>query len=152
MATYARRMWVWTAVVVMCGCLGCAGAVHSGASSSGGASAAGVARAMGDADAFERAALNGGGLACAMFFVPGCTDCLRIEPHFAALAAQRARDARYYRVNLHEARHLARLCVVAATPTMVVYAEGKEIERVVRPRLRADLDATLDKAIRRLGE
>ncbi len=78
------------------------------------------------------------------FVKPGCPACLRLEPVLAEIRKEYEAGIRFVEVDIHEAPQLIMQYEITATPTLILFADRKEVERLVNPRepeLRKALDA-----------
>lgn len=62
------------------------------------------------------------------FFAPWCGPCKMIMPEIEALANKRT-DVKFIAVNVDDYRDLALENNVKSIPTLVVYKDGKEVDR-----------------------
>jgi thioredoxin 1 len=73
-----------------------------------------------------------------------CGVCRAAQPAIAAAFAKHP-DVRHLRIADGPGRPLGRSFGVKLWPTLILLRDGKEIERLVRPRNEAAIDAALDR-------
>lgn len=76
---------------------------------------------------------------------PSCQPCLALAPHLEQLAEQRA-DLTLAKVEAPQARRLCMDLKVMGLPTLLLFRDGEEVDRLSDPDLDAPaVDAWLDK-------
>lgn len=80
------------------------------------------------------------------FWAPWCGPCKMVGPEVEAIAEEYAGKAVVAKVNVDEQQALASQFNVMGIPTLLVFKEGKEKERIVGYRPRKDLMDALDRA------
>jgi len=84
------------------------------------------------ADAFADVVLKGSGQIVVEFMSYDCEHCRTIEPVVEEVAAQSA--MRFFKINIAVDGDLADAYDVVATPTFVMFSNGKEVGRAEGPR------------------
>ena len=80
---------------------------------------------------FDELALQAEGLVIVDFFTPDCMPCRKLEPILEAVVGTVGDSLRVVRVNAAEARDLAERYAVHGVPTLVLLANGAELDRRV---------------------
>lgn len=65
------------------------------------------------------------------FWAPWCGPCQMVGPVIAEIAEEYAGKAKICKVNVDEAGELAAQNAVVSIPTVIVFKDGKPVERVV---------------------
>jgi thioredoxin len=78
------------------------------------------------------------------FWAEWCPPCHRLAPVFEKLAARYGDEIRFAKVNIDEFAQLANQLGIRSIPTLVLFREGKEVERLVGVRPYEVLAALLD--------
>jgi thioredoxin 1 len=86
---------------------------------------------------FAHEVLEGTGSIAVEFMSYGCTHCRTIEPVLQEVAATLAGTVEVFRVNVAVDRDLASRYTIRATPTIVMFANGREVGRTEGPPPRA---------------
>lgn len=81
------------------------------------------------------------------FWAPWCGPCKMVAPELEAVAAEYAGRAVVAKVNVDDMPDLAGNFKVMGIPTMVVFKNGAEVNRIVGFRPRRDLAAAIDGSI-----
>lgn len=81
------------------------------------------------------------------FWAPWCGPCKMVGPEVEAVAEAYEGKAYVAKVNVDEQQELASKYNVMSIPTMIVFKDGKEVNRLVGYRPRKDLTAALDKVL-----
>lgn len=76
------------------------------------------------------------------FWAPWCGPCKMIAPILEAVAVK-ARQTKVGKINIDEQPELAEQFAVTSIPTLVLFKNGKEVQRVVGLREEAELMAML---------
>ena len=87
-----------------------------------------------------------GKLAIVDFWAPWCGPCLTQGPIVEELAAEAGDDTTFAKLNVDEAQDLAVRFNVMSIPTLIIFKDGKEVERFVGVQNKASLQAALKKA------
>lgn len=88
------------------------------------------------AEDFEVEVLNEDRPVLVDFWSETCGHCLTLNPQYEA-AADKNEDVKFAKVSFQQAKDLFREYGVRATPTMILFSEGEEVERTVGAK-RAD--------------
>ena len=85
------------------------------------------------------AAETGGGAADARpvlitFTKPGCPACLKLAPVLATVAGDYEDKVRFEEINTDIAKQLVFDHMITATPTVIIFVEGKEASRMINPK------------------
>ncbi|MDR3591485.1 MAG: thioredoxin [Negativicutes bacterium] len=81
------------------------------------------------------------------FWAPWCGPCKMVAPEVEAVAEAYAGKAAVAKVNVDEQPQIAGQFGVSGIPTMIVFKNGKEANRVVGYRPRKDIMTVLDGSI-----
>jgi len=81
------------------------------------------------------------------FWAPWCGPCKMVAPEVEAVAQEYADKAIVVKVNVDEQQQLASQYNVMSIPTLLLFKDGKEVERIVGYRPRKDLMTAIDKII-----
>ena len=81
------------------------------------------------------------------FWAPWCGPCKMVGPELEAVAAEYAGKATVAKINVDEQPGLASQFKVMSIPTMVVFKNGAEVNRIVGFRPRRDIAAAIDGAM-----
>ena len=89
-----------------------------------------------DEQNFENEALKNGKLVLVLFWSPGCRPCLTMEPVIEEIAKEFENRVEVGKVNIIENLEIAKKYGVPATPTLIIFKDGKPIEKAVglRPK------------------
>ena len=79
---------------------------------------------------FETEVEQGSGLVLVDFWAPWCGPCLRIAPVLEELAGEYQGRVKVMKVNVDENRPVAEKFQITGIPTMILFKNGKEIDRV----------------------
>jgi thioredoxin 1 len=80
---------------------------------------------------FEQDVLQAGGLVLVDFWAEWCAPCRMIAPTVAAVAEKYANDAGVVKVNVDDNPSLAQRYGIKGIPTLILFKDGKEQERIV---------------------
>jgi thioredoxin 1 len=78
------------------------------------------------------------------FWAPWCGPCKMVAPEVEAVAAAYAGKAAVAKVNVDEQPQIAGQFGVSGIPTMIVFKNGQEANRIVGYRPRKDIMTVLD--------
>lgn len=81
------------------------------------------------------------------FWAPWCGPCKMVAPELEAVASEYEGKAVIVKVNVDEQQGLASKYNVMGIPTLLLFKDGKEAERIVGYRPRKDLMDAIDKVI-----
>ena len=76
------------------------------------------------------------------FWAPWCGPCRNLAPVIDEIAEERT-DIKVGKINIDENKDLARQFKVMAIPTILVFRNGEEVHRGVRPLIKAHVLALL---------
>ena len=94
----------------------------------------------------EKAKMNG--LTLVDFSAPWCAPCRLQEPIIRRLAAQFEGKAFIAAVNIDESRDVASNLGIQSIPTLILFRNGKEVQRFVGLQSEATLSEALEKLLR----
>ncbi len=81
------------------------------------------------------------------FWAPWCSPCRMIAPIIDEIAAEYYGKVKVGKVNVDENREIAMEYGVMSIPTLIVFKDGKAVDRVVGFKSKNDLKALLDKQL-----
>jgi thioredoxin 1 len=99
---------------------------------------------VGNKETFEKVK-NSKGLFVVDFYAEWCRPCKLLSPILERVAEKYQGKAAFYKVDVSQFGDLAEENSVEATPTVLVFKDGKEVERLVGLRPEADYSKTIDK-------
>jgi len=122
-----------------------AGTVASGAAGtradvSDGSAAAGADISV---DTFDSAVLRADVPVLVDFWAPSCAPCILVGPILAQLETELAGRLRVVRVNVDDNVGIATAHSIFSIPTLVLFREGREVERIVGFRQKEELGSRL---------
>ncbi len=79
------------------------------------------------------------------FWAPWCSPCRMIAPIVDEIAAEYFGKAKVGKVNVDENREIAMEYGVMSIPTLIVFKDGKAVDRVVGFKSKNDLKSLMDK-------
>lgn len=81
------------------------------------------------------------------FWAPWCGPCKMVAPEVEAIAKSYEGKAIVAKVNVDEVANLSGTYNVLGIPTLLVFKDGQEVNRIVGFRPRAEISAALDAEI-----
>ncbi len=99
---------------------------------------------IGNKGTFEKVK-NSKGLLLVDFYAEWCHPCKLLSPILERVAEKYQGKAAFYKVDVTQFGDLAGENGVEATPTVLVFKDGKEVERLVGLRPEAEYSRTIDK-------
>lgn len=81
------------------------------------------------------------------FWAPWCGYCTRLAPLMDELAQEMQDQIKIAKVNVDENRSLAQKFGVMSLPTMIVFKEGEQVEKITGYMPKANIVAKLEKVI-----
>ena len=83
------------------------------------------------ADTWRSEVEKSGGIMIVYFWAPWCGHCKLFSPTFDEVASDMAGKARFAKLNCDDQTSVATQCKVTGTPTIIIYLDGKETDRMV---------------------
>lgn len=77
------------------------------------------------------------------FWAPWCGPCRMIAPHVEAVAQKLVGKTAFFKVNIDENIGLAERYDVQSIPTLVIFKDGKEANRLIGVRGREDIESAV---------
>ncbi len=71
------------------------------------------------------------GIMLVYFWAPWCGHCNMFSPTYEEVAEEMAGKARFAKLNCDEQTPVATQCNISGTPTIIVYRNGREVDRIV---------------------
>lgn len=84
------------------------------------------------------------GTAFLYVWAPWCGPCKMVKPHYLALAEERADEATFFDADLQEFEQTAQALQIKATPTLIAFRDGVEVDRRTGAMMRAQLQQWAD--------
>ncbi|MCE5285872.1 MAG: thioredoxin [Pelosinus sp.] len=100
-----------------------------------------------NADEFTSAVIDAAQPVLVDFWAPWCGPCKMVGPEVQAVAEAYEGKAGVAKVNVDEQQNIASEYNVMSIPTMIIFKDGKEVNRLVGYRPQKDLTAALDKVL-----
>jgi len=94
---------------------------------------------------FEQDVLQAGRLVLVDFWAEWCAPCRMIAPTVAAVAEKYAHDAGVVKVNVDDNPSLAQRYGIKGIPTLILFKDGKEQERIVGATSQDTLSRLIEK-------
>jgi len=94
---------------------------------------------------FEQDVLQEGRLVLVDFWAAWCAPCRMIAPTVAAVAEKYAHDAGVVKVNVDDNPSLAQRYGIKGIPTLILFKDGKEQERIVGATSQDTLSRLIEK-------
>ncbi len=95
---------------------------------------------------FKSQVLETEGVALVDFWAEWCPPCRALTPTIDQLAEDTAGSALVAKVNVDEAKDVAAQFNVSSIPTVIVFKDGREVERLVGLRQKDDYEQALANA------
>ena len=96
---------------------------------------------------FQNKVVDAGGPVLVDFWAPWCGPCRMVAPVLEELAGQYEGKLTIAKVNTDEHQEIASRLGVRGIPTLILFAQGKEVERIVGALPKGALQARLDAAL-----
>ena len=106
----------------------------------------GIKQIKSRADFFESI---GEGVALVDFSAPWCAPCKLQQPIIGRLASAYHKRASVYEINVDRFQEIAVNFKIHSVPTLIIFKDGQEIERVVGLQTEAVLAEVLDRALKK---
>jgi thioredoxin 1 len=98
-------------------------------------------------DMFDTEVMQAKGLVVAEFYTQFCPACKRVTPIFEQLSDDYSGRARFVKADVAKAPEAARKVTVLSAPSIVLFKDGKEVDRVAgyvdKTKLAAIIDCQL---------
>lgn len=99
------------------------------------------------ADKFESEVLKSDVPVLVDFWATWCGPCLRIAPAVEQIAEEMAGKAKVYKVDVDENQDLASQHSIMSIPALIVFKDGKEVDRMVGAGSKDDIKALIQKHV-----
>lgn len=100
-------------------------------------------------DTFEKEAINSRIPVLVDFWAPWCGPCRIVSPVLEKLSSEYTNKLRFTKLNLDNNQEIAARYDVRGIPCIIIFKEGKEVDRIIgaypEPQLRAKIDLILAK-------
>lgn len=83
---------------------------------------------------FKKEVLENSKIVLVSFWSPGCGPCLKMEPVIEELAKEFKGRVEVGKLNIMENPGIAKIYGIPATPTLIIFKDGKPIEKAVGVR------------------
>lgn len=93
---------------------------------------------------FEKEVVNGKGLTLVDFWATWCPPCRMLGPIIEEVANEVGDKYKIVKVDVDQANETASKYGIMSVPTMVIFKEGKEIERLVGARPKEEIITILE--------
>ena len=80
---------------------------------------------------FEMEVENKEGIVVVDFFATWCGPCKMLSPVYNSLGEEMKEEASFIKVDIDESMELAQRFTVTTVPTVIVFKDGKEMDRLV---------------------
>ncbi len=100
-----------------------------------------------DESDFDARVKKAQGLVLVKFYAPWCGWCKRLAPVLEKLAGEYQGKVAFVKVDTDQQKALARKHGVRGLPTMIIFRDGKQVQKIVGYRDEKDLKAILDKHV-----
>lgn len=81
------------------------------------------------------------------YWAPWCGYCRRIGPAYEKIADEYSDRMVIAKINVDDARQLAKDEKISAIPTLVLYRDGKAVDSIVAPGSKAAIDKFIQEAL-----
>jgi len=98
-------------------------------------------------DNFKTDILDYSGVSLVDFWAPWCAPCRMLGPIIEELAAEYGDNAQVAKLNVDDNQDTARQYGVMSIPTMVIFKDGEEVDRLVGVMPKEQIAERLDKWI-----
>ncbi|HMK61882.1 MAG TPA: thioredoxin family protein [Dissulfurispiraceae bacterium] len=71
------------------------------------------------------------GVMLVYFWAPWCGHCKKFSPTYDAVAAEMAGNVKFAKLNCDDQTAVAIQCNINGTPTIIIYIDGEEVDRIV---------------------
>lgn len=99
------------------------------------------------ADTWMSEVKKSGGLMLVYFWAPWCGHCKMFSPTYEEVAAEMTDKARFAKLNCDEQTSVATQCKVTGTPTIIIFLDGKEVDRIVGGQAKDALKDLINKRL-----
>lgn len=80
---------------------------------------------------FKNKVDNKDGVVVVDFFATWCGPCKMLSPVYDSVETEMGENAEFYKVDIDQSMELAERFVVTTVPTVIVFKDGKEMDRLV---------------------
>jgi len=81
------------------------------------------------------------------FWAPWCGPCRMVSPVVEAVAEKFSGKAKFFKMNTDENMQTAVKYQIMAIPSLIIFKDGQEVERIVGFRPQSDIEAILEKFV-----
>jgi|OM-RGC.v1.030236384 thioredoxin len=97
-------------------------------------------------DVFEEKVSNASKPVIVDFYADWCGPCKRLAPIFEELSEE-VPDVDFYKVNVEEAADLAGQFGVASIPTLIIFKDGEQVDRIQGLMQKEELKSVLESKV-----